>query len=268
MAKKIGKEPRVTPNGEIDLSPERAFVVKRTGKQIAKLQQRIKVTKWVLLALLCLVILLYLLFILLGGAGGKGGDKGDFTVTIDKNLRNLITMSEFGDFEETAFVLEGTSQHDMWHCTRDWIPADIQDQSEGGAHSSVDPSYLAYTFHTKNVSENTVYYTYDLDLVEEYVPGDLRALDAIRIMIIKDGEKVVWADAPYDGEEAVNTFLGEEELIKVEGVEIKPGDIDKYTVVMWFEGHDQQCINDIFYSKIKFKMDFCVDNPIKEKSDK
>lgn len=263
MANNDNKEPRMTPNGEIDLSPERAFVVKRTGKQIAALQQKIRVTKWVLLALLLLVIILYLLFYFFSLEGD--GDKGDFTVMINEGSRNMISLSEYEDFDAAAVVLVGTSQHDMWHCTREWIPEDIQEQSEGGAHSSVEPSYLAYTFHLKNIYDYDVVYTYDLDLVEEYVPSDLRALEALRIMIIKDGEKVVWADAPYvkDGvTEEITEFLGEEELIKVSGITIEPGDIDKYTVVMWFEGWDEECVNDIFESKLKFKMDFGVENPV------
>ncbi|MBE6686881.1 MAG: hypothetical protein E7591_06575 [Ruminococcaceae bacterium] len=271
MAKGIGKEPRVTSGGELDLSPERAFVVKRTGKQVAALQQRLKVTKWVLLSLLLLVILLYLLFIFFGRMGGTGGDKGDFTVTVEKGSRNMISMSEFEDFKNPAVMLLGTSQHDMWHCTKEWIPEDLQEQSKGGAHSSIEPSYLAYTFYIKNVEDNEVKYTYDIDLVDEYVPKELKAIDALRIMVIKNGEETVWAKAPIDGsalEEGTKEFTGKKEVIEQKGNTIEGGKTDKFTVVMWFEGTDPECINDIFKSSLKFKMDFSVENPIKEKSDK
>jgi len=267
LAKNDNKEPRVTPNGELDLSPERAFVVKRTGKQIAALQQKIRITKWVLLALLLFVIILYLLFIFFSLDGE--GEKGDFTVAIDGSSRNMISLSEKADFKDAAVILVGTSQHDMWHCTKEWIPEDIQEQSKGGAHSSVEPSYLAYTFHLKNVSDETVKYTYDLDLIEEYVPKKLKAIDAIRIMIIRNGEEVVWADKPYEGEEDIKRFLDDEEIIEQKGNTVKPGKTDKYTVIMWFEGNDPECVNDLFKSKLKFRMDFTVENPIKKsKSDK
>ena len=273
MAKKnLNKAPRVTPNGELDLSPERAFAVKRTGKQIAALQQRIKVTKWVLLSLLLFVVILYLLFIFFGKSGsGIGGGQGDFTVAIEKGARNMISLSEFEDFDDPAVMLSGTSQHDMWHCTREWIPADIQEQSKGGAHSSIEPSYLAYTFYIKNVEDNEVKYTYDIDLVDEYVPKELKAIDALRIMIIKNGEETVWAKAPIDDsslEEGTIEFTGKKEVIEQKGNVIEAGKTDKYTVVMWFEGNDPECINDIFKSSLKFKMDFSVDDPIKEESDK
>lgn len=271
MAKKdLNNQPRVTPNGEIDLSPERAFVVKRTGKQIAKLQQKIRITKWVLLALLLFVIILYLLFYFFSLMGDEG-DKGDFTVAIDGSSRNMISLSETEDFKDAAVMLVGTSQHDMWHCTRDWIPEGIQTESIGGAHSSTEPSYLAYTFHLKNTSDEEIRYTYGLDFVEEYVPNELRAIDALRIMIIKDGEKAVWAKAPIDGtplESDTLEFVGDETIIEQKGIAVAPGDIDKYTVVMWFEGEDPECVNDIFESEIKFKMDFIVENPIKEGSEK
>lgn len=268
MAKKdLKKEPRVTPNGEIDLSPERAFVVKRTGKQIAALQQRIKVTKWVLLSLLLLIILLYLLFIFFGRGGGLGGDQGDFTVTIDKGARNMISLCETEDFSKPAVVLVGTSQHDMWHCTREWIPEGIQTESKGGAHSSTNPSYLAYTFHLKNVSDEEITYTYDIDLVEEYVPNDIKAIDALRIMVIRNGEKLVWGKAPITDdtlEADTIEFSGLEEVLYQKGNKIDEGKTDKYTVVMWFEGEDPECVDDIWKSQLKFKMDFVVENALKE----
>ena len=74
---------------------ESSMVVKRSGKKVAKLQQRIKVTKWILLSLLLLVVILYLLFIFFwrGGLSGDGDepDYGDFTVQISDDTRNLIS---------------------------------------------------------------------------------------------------------------------------------------------------------------------------------
>lgn len=270
MAKNdMNKTPKVTPNGELDLSPERAFVVKRTGKQIASLQQKIRVTKWILLALLLLIIILYLLFYFFSLLGDEG-DRGDFTVAIDGSSRNFITLSETADFDDPAIMLVGTSQHDMWHCTKEWIPEGIHSEAIGGAHSSTEPSYLAYTFHLKNTSDEEIRYTYDLDFVEEYVPSELRAIDALRIMVIRNGEELVWAKSPIDNtplEAGTLEFIGEDEIIEQKGNAVAPGGVDKFTVVMWFEGNDPECVNDIFDSKLKFGMDFTVENPIKEKSE-
>ena len=280
MAKKdLNKPPRVTDNGEIDLSPERAFVVKRTGKQVARLQQRIKVTKWIVISLLLLVIILYLMFIFFwqGGNEDSGDDYGDFTVKIDKGQRNLISLSESSDFNEPTIFLRGTSVHDLWHNSRSWIPEDIHYEVDGGAHNKTsinmappedeEPSYLAYTFHLKNVSDEEIKYTYDMLLVDKLINKELDALDALRIMIIRNGDTVVWAKEPIDDtplEPDTTVFVGEPLLIEVHDNVIQPGDADRYTVVMWLEGDDPECDNDIFGNMLKFEMNFEVQNKYKE----
>ena len=252
---------------------ENSLAVKRSGKQTAKLQQRIKVTKWILFCLLLLVIILYLLFIFFwrGGLDGEGGgdepDYGDFTVQIDEGNRNLISLSEDIEFEGATIRLQGSSADDLWHCTRDWIPANVQDLSQGGSHHSSDPSYFAYTFYLKNCSDEEIKYTYDLELVDKYIAKELDALDAMRIMFICNGEKSVWANPSKDGtpiEANTSLFSAEPYMMKQKDNVIAAGDIQKYTVVMWLEGEDPECINDIFTNQLKFQMNFEVQNKFKE----
>ena len=38
----------------------------------------------------------------------------------------------------------------------------------------------------------------------------------------------------------------------------KAGDMDKITVVIWFEGDDPECVDDILEGEIKFSMDINV----------
>lgn len=250
---------------------ESSIAVKRSGKQVAKLQQRIKTTKWVLLALLLFVIILYLLFIFFsrGGLGGEGSepDYGDFTVQMDEGQRNLISLSEDIEFKGATIRLQGSSLDDMWHCTRSWIPADIQDLSEGGAHHSSDPSYFAYTFYLKNCSTEEIQYTYDFELVDKYIAKELDALDALRVMFIVDGEKTVWANPSKDGtplEANTEVFSTEPDLAEVKDNVIPADTVSKFTVVMWLEGDDPECINDIWSNTLKFQMNFEVQNKFKE----
>lgn len=265
--KKLNNTPNMADPAESSLA------VKRSGKQTAKLQQRIKVTKWILLSLLLLVIILYLLFIFFwrGGLDGEGGgdepDYGDFTVQIDEGNRNLISLSEDIDFEGATIRLQGSSADDLWHCTRDWIPANVQDLSEGGSHHSSDPSYFAYTFYLKNTSDEEIRYTYDFELVDKYIANELDALDAVRVMFIRNGDKTVWAKASKDGtplEANTEVFNTEPYMMELEGNVIPGGAIDKYTVVMWLEGEDPECINDIWSNKLKFQMNFEIQNKFKE----
>ncbi len=252
---------------------ESSLAVKRSGKQVAKLQQRIKVTKWILFSLLLLVIILYLLFIFFwrGGLDGEGGgddpDYGDFTVQIDEGNRNLISLSEDIEFKGATIRLQGSSVDDLWHCTRDWIPSNVQDLSEGGSHHSSDPSYFAYTFYLKNCSDEEIKYTYDLELIDKYIASELDALDAVRVMFICEGNKTVWAKASIDGtpiEANTSIFSQEPYMMEQKDNVIAPGAIQKYTVVMWLEGEDPECINDIWSNQLKFQMNFEVQNKFKE----
>jgi hypothetical protein len=34
----------------------------------------------------------------------------------------------------------------------------------------------------------------------------------------------------------------------------QPGEVDKYTVVIWLEGNDPECINDIIGGELKMQM--------------
>ncbi|MBR6513227.1 MAG: hypothetical protein IKT46_00185 [Clostridia bacterium] len=255
-----------------------AIAVKRSGQRTAKLQQRIKVTKWIVVSLLLLVIILYLLFLFFWqGGAGSGDEFGDFTVKIDKGQRNLISLCETSNFDDPTILLKGTSVHDLWHNGRSWIPENIHTEVDGGAHSKTslnkptptekDPSYLAYTFHLKNVTDEPIRYTYDMILVDKLINKQVDALDAIRIMIIRNGESVVWAKAPIEGtplEADTVEFLGEPDLLEVANNEIDPGVTDRYTVVMWLEGEDPECNNDIFGNSLKFEMNFNVQNKYKE----
>ncbi|MBQ4560893.1 MAG: hypothetical protein IJA55_01010 [Clostridia bacterium] len=271
------KDVNKTPN--MQDPAENSLAVKRSGKQTAKLQQRVKVTKWILLSLLLLVIILYLLFLFFwrGGDSGSGDDYGDFTVKIDKGQRNLISLCEKSDFAEPTIFLRGTSVQDLWHSTRSWIPDNIHTEVDGGAHNRTsvgkspqtvaDPSYLAYTFHLKNVSDEELKYTYDMILVDRIINKEIDALDAMRVMIIRNGEKVVWAKSPLDGtplEPDTSVFTGEPVLMEVYDNVIQPGDTDRYTVVMWLEGEDPECVNSIFSNMLKFEMNFEVQNKLKE----
>ena len=44
----------------------------------------------------------------------------------------------------------------------------------------------------------------------------------------------------------------------------KKGEIDKFTIVIWLEGNDPECTDEIRGGKIKFSMNFSV-NDTKEK---
>ena len=257
MSRKDKNKLPTDANGAVDFSPMRKFVVKRTGKQIARMQTMIKRTAIIVLILILLVLLLYFLFYFIdkGNQSGDVIDKGDFTIQIDRGERQMLSLSEHEDLSEQTLLLQGTNVEDMWHCTRDWIPADVDEKSTGGDASSTEPSYLCYTFYVINASDGELTYRYDFDFVEKYLDMD----DAVRIMVFRNGESKVYAKKPIDGtplEPDTLTFLSDTTYISERDLKIEKGKADKYTVVMWLEGEDPECINDLLTGKLKVEMNY------------
>ena len=42
--------------------------------------------------------------------------------------------------------------------------------------------------------------------------------------------------------------------------DFKPGDVDKYTILMWVEGNDPECVNEILGGHMKMSMTFSVED--------
>ena len=56
-------------------------------------------------------------------------------------------------------------------------------------------------------------------------------------------------------------------IIQEERQKMKPGDIDKITVVIWLEGNDPECVNAILGGEMKMHMNI-IEEHIEEKSKK
>ena len=78
-------------------------------------------------------------------------------------------------------------------------------------------------------------------------------------MLIKNGEETVYAKAKKGSTEPepdTTAFLSDTHVLSntIEG--FKPGDVDKYTVVIWLEGNDPECVDDIRGGVVKMSMNF------------
>ena len=82
--------------------------------------------------------------------------------------------------------------------------------------------------------------------------------DAIRVRVYKNGESVTYAKLGARGTPEKGTVPFEDpDLILNEHVErFKPGDKNKYTVVIWLEGNDPECTDNILGGEIKIHMNF------------
>ena len=81
---------------------------------------------------------------------------------------------------------------------------------------------------------------------------------AIRIMLFRNGEKEVYAKAnERTGEAESGTIAFKDNLTVMEKQRtgFNSGDIDRFTVVIWIEGDDPDCVDDLIGGMMKMHMD-------------
>lgn len=236
------------------------YGVKSESKKVKKREALIRI--------LTIVLVLMLLFLSLMFACSSYVNKaGDFTVTMDKDAYNMgIILSETKDFKQSSRFLTGEKCVDMLDTTLEWLPDDLDD-IDGSHNNTNGQSFLAYTFYVKNAGNVDVDYSAEI-LIDSVSLG---VDEAMRVMVFHNGEPTIYAK-PQQGttdkrEENLNdngesvygvdkNFVSNTKVMENEVKMFRPGDIDKYTVVVWLEGWDPECVNKILEGEIKMSMKF------------
>ena len=92
--------------------------------------------------------------------------------------------------------------------------------------------------------------------------------EAVRVMVFKNDNKVIYAkNSRQTGQPEPGTVpFKDEETVMLELTEnFKVGDIDKYTVVIWIEGDDPECKNDLIGGEIKMHMTLTEEHILQDK---
>ena len=213
-----------------------------------KIKNRKKRAKRYKIIISIVVILLMALFVVLSLAYNGGS----FTVTLDPNFRlesgiAIYTEKEVHKHERKLYASELKF---MDNISIDWLPKDLKDSS-GGSHNG--DNYIAYTFYIDNQGIEIQDYWYKV-VIEDVIKN---VDEAIRIMIILNDETTVYAKAnPLTGEAEKGTKLFYKNDIPVleSRSKLKPGEIDKMTVVIWLEGDDPECVDNLLGGEIKISM--------------
>lgn len=222
-------------------------------KKIKLGTQKVKRERQTRRIIIVILIFIFLLLILLYFVIGVIYNNGNFSITLDKNLyfdKGLIIYDdpEYKVYRSELFA-PAPSKFD--NISYKWLPEDI-DKQNGGSHNG--KNYLAYTFFVENIGESTS------DYWNEVVIDDvIRNVDsAIRIRIYRNGESVTYAKADENQENEPGTvsFISDETVSRSYVADFKPGDIDRYTIVLWIEGSDPDCTDNILGGEFKVHMDF------------
>ena len=181
---------------------------------------------------------------------------GSFTVKVNKYdmTRQGLTLSETPEYEKSVSVLNADIIYDMTNISGADIPKNVD--MINGSHNG--ESYIAYTFYLINAGSDTLSYEGVMNI--ENVTK--RIDEAIRIAVYINGEKTVYGKTKADGSgkesDCDKEFLASTIVMKNLREGLEPKGKDKYTVVIWLEGNDPECLDDLIGGTLKLSMDFTI----------
>ena len=181
---------------------------------------------------------------------------GDLVISVDSFAgRKGIVISEDPEFETYTHKLSATQVKDVTNITYSWLPTDL-DTSANGSHNG--KNYVAYTFYCKNNGQETL----DYDAYLEVTGVAKSADEAVRVLVYKNGEPAIYGKASFEnrsvGETDCTMFVDDTTVMRTTTEDFEVDEVDKYTVVIWTEGNDPECLDDIRGGHVRMRMLFEV----------
>lgn len=207
-----------------------------------------KLSLW-LLGLLLLVAVLFI-------AAFMQEKMGNFTINLDRLelFRKGIAIADEPYFEKPTARLVANTVMDATNISIDDLPEDV-DQLDGDHNGE---NYVAYTYYVRNAGKEDVYYEASITL-DSCAKG---AEEAVRVAVWRNGERTVYAWPSADGtpEDGCENFVDEKTVCRFREEDFLVGNVDKYTIVIWMEGDDPECVDRIVGGSVEFSMHISADN--------
>ncbi len=225
------------------------FHVKNDSIEIVKYKKRRRILSIILTVCLIILIILFLVSMLVT-------QWGDLIISVDSPaVKKGIVLSEDPEFKTQSASLSAKQADNVTNITYSWLPTDL-DTSKDGVHNG--DNYVAYTFYCKNNGQVTL----DYDAVLEITGVAKSADEATRVMVYKNGEPAIYGKGKYKDRSTAETdctkFETDTTVMTTATEGFKVDDVDKYTIVIWVEGNDPECIDDIRNGHVRMRMLFSV----------
>ena len=189
--------------------------------------------------------------------------KGEnFTITLDSEYgreSGLVIYESLETKYERTFLRSEDIEF-FTDISVNWLPTDIDNGGEGSHNGR---NYIAYTFYAENMGQDTINYWTTIEIDDVIKDVD----EAIRVMVFKNGNKVIYAknnSVTGQPESGTISFYDEDTVMLEVTENFKVGDIDKYTVVIWLEGDDPECKNNLIGGEIKMHMTLTEEHILQE----
>ena len=230
------------------------YSVSTTADKIHRKKLFLRIVKIALLLLLLILSAIYFILYAIY-------NESSFSISVDKDmLESSIFLTEDGETEAKSRNLYAQASEYMDNISVKWLPEDIDTEAEGSHNGD---NYFAYTFYLAHRGSNPINYWYEID-----VDDTIRNLDkAIRVMIYHNGVRTIYAklnEETQTPEEGTKAFFSDNIAVLEERKDFSPGDKDRFTVVVWIEGDDPDCNNDLIGGGIKMHMDITEERLIRK----
>jgi hypothetical protein len=219
------------------------YVPRRRAKRFgAALLRMDKLQLGILIALLAVAALFILAFM--------QEKMGNFTINLNRLelYRKGIAISADADFSDPTARLAASAVQDATNISLEDLPEDIDDVD--GDHNG--RNYMAYTYYVRNAGKEDVGY----EAVVTLDSCSKGAENAVRVAVWHNGQRIVYAAPASDGEaeDGCVSFADSSTVCTYTEENFLVGNVDKYTVVIWMEGEDPECVDDIVGGSVQFSM--------------
>lgn len=242
MKKKEEKEKKNKKEKKFEKDREKVIL---NSEKIRDRERKINAIKLSLLIMTLFLIIIY--FLLTAFYEG-----GSFTISLDPSFAQKSGLVMFESTEgDDKRILKATRADFIDNISVKWIPKDINKQGEGSHNGE---NYLAYSFYIKNKGSEVVNYWYEI-VIDDVIKN---ADEAIRVMLYRNDDMTLYAKANKktgEAEEGTTTFFSDKEVAVEQRAGFAPGDVDKFTIVVFVEGDDPDCLDEIIGGEMKMHMD-------------
>lgn len=236
-----------------ELSPKEKNIV---DKAIVNSQAKKVYHRKILIRSTTLILsVIFLLLLTSFGVSSLLNSKGGLSVLVNQR-DSRISLSETRDLEKKKVYLNAKGIDYCDNITYDWLPDDL-DQTDGSHNGD---NYFAYTFYLINTGTETVNVYSELKVTA----NTMNAVEATRIMVIKDDVTNIYAKPrTSDGKteevpKQVVNFNSDTQVYEETIAEFVPESLIKYTIVIWLEGFDPECDDNILGGGVKFVLEFSI----------
>ncbi len=185
---------------------------------------------------------------------------GNFTITADMPNRQLgISLSESPDMTNPTTRLFADPMEDMFNITEADLPSNIDDID--GSHNG--DHYMAYTYYLGNAGEVALQYSMRL-AIEQMKLGVDAATGANLQNGVTPMRNSQQTENPSHGPASrhSDTLTPKEIVYRDDKSPVRQ--VNKYTIVLWLEGWDPECVDDIRSGRLRLSLEYKVIRPIEE----